>query len=235
MKYFFGIIFFLLTRLSWAQELSIDQLEVSNEGVVSFTCSVIQHHSSREEYSLFIYTSVDDFNEPLNVEVGTLRPGQLTTVSFDGNEIIGDFDGNIEFDFRLKAVTFPVEVMLEKRKFKKGKKINVRWTDFHESGWYDLELYQNGESVHRLIGNHRGTYYSGKLPKDIKSGEYELRVTPSNEKTLHSEQMSVKVTSKGKGLVIGAGSILAGSGVFYLISNGNKEDDLPTPPGVPGD
>ncbi|MEO9476461.1 MAG: hypothetical protein ABJG41_13045 [Cyclobacteriaceae bacterium] len=235
MKYFFSIVFYLLACHSWAQKLSIDKLEVSNEGVVSFTCSVTQHHSPREEYNLFIYTSVDDFNEPLNVEVGTLRPSQLTTISFDGNEVIGDFDGNIEFDFRLKAVTFPVEVTMEKRKFKKGKKINVRWTDFHESGWYDLELYQNGVSVHRLIGNHRGTYYSGKLPKNIKSGGYELRVTPSNEKALHSEQMSVKIASKGKGLAIGAGSILAGSGVFYLISNSNKEGNLPTPPGVPAD
>lgn len=225
------ILIFFTQNIIFAQTLEVENLTISPEGIVKFTCIVTPHHSNREEYVLKIYSSVDDFQKPLPLEELNLKVGIQYPVSFDGNKIVGEFDGNIEFDFRLKAKVFPVQITSLDKKFKKGKEITIYWEDFHKSGWYDVEIYYQNELFQRVVGNHRGTKYTTKLPKEMEKGAYEIRVTPSNQKELVSEDYSVQVKSGKTGIVIGAGGALIGVGVL-LIGNGS-DNSLPVPPNLP--
>lgn len=229
----FSAILALLVFSLHAQKLTVSDLTISDQGIVSFSCIVAAHHSSREVYELKVFSSIDDFEKSLPLDINKLRPEIPLSVSFDGNKVIGDFDGSIEFDFALTATFFPVEIVPLGKKFKKGKEINISWEDFNESGWYEVEIYKDNLLFQKLVGNHRGTSYVATLPKDMPKGKYEIRVTPSNQKELVSEGYEVNLKSGKAGLIIGAGGALVG-GAVLLLKSGNKENELPVPPNLPG-
>jgi hypothetical protein len=233
MKYGISAAFIILSvLLSYAQKLTVDSLAIDKNGKVSFTCTVEPHHSMREEYQLTVFSSSDNFAKALPLDVITLKSGIAQKVSFDGNEMIGDFDGKIEFDFRLNAIVFPVQITSVGKKFKKGKGITIAWEDFHKSGWYDVEIYHEGTLHQKVVGNHRGSKYYTTLPEDMKKGKYEIRVTPSNQKELVSEDYLVEWKTNKTGVIIGGGA-LVGVGIGILVLGKDTESDLPTPPALP--
>lgn len=237
MKYsLIAVILLACLRFLSAQTLVVSELLISDDGIVSFSCMVSAHHSDREEYEISVYSSADNFEKELPVDINSVRPGVTLPVSFDGNQVIGDFDGFIEFDIQLSATTFPVQITSTNKKMKKGKEVTISWQDFHESGWYDIEIYQNDFLFNKLIANHRGTSFTTTLPKKMPKGEYELRVTPTNQQELFSEDYSVSIKSGKVGLIIGAGGALAGvvGALIILPIPPPQEEDLPIPPDLPG-
>jgi hypothetical protein len=233
MKYGVSAAFIILSvMLCHAQKLTVDSLVIDKSGKVSFNCFIEPHHSTREEYQLTVYTSADNFTKPLPLDPIRLKTGISQPVKFDGNNIIGDFDGKIEFDFRLNALVFPVQITSVGKKFKKGKGITIAWEDFHKSGWYDVEIYHEGELYQKVVGNHRGSKYYTTLPEDMTKGKYEIRVTPSNQKELVSEDYLVEWKTNKTGVIIGGGA-LVGVGIGILVLGKDTESDLPTPPALP--
>lgn len=222
-----------------AQELRIINLDVSPEGLVSFRALIESHHSWRETYELKVYSSADDYKKALGLNLNSLKVGNPLDVSFDGPQVIGGYKGSLQFKFVAQATTFPVEVTMNESKFKRGKSINITWKDFHESGWYDVEMYRGGSLFKELVANHRGTSYTAKLPKKMPKGEYEIIVTPTNNKELVSENYVVAVKGGSAALVVGVGGALAaGAGVALLggggegggTTGGVDPVDLPDPP-----
>lgn len=231
---FTAVLILFVISLSSAQTLKVENLSISPDGKVKFSCIVYPHHSDREEYEIKIFTSADNFQKPLPLQLNSLRPNVPLPVSFDGNKMIGDFDGAIEFDVRISATIFPVQVTTNGDKLKRGKSIIISWNDFHESGWYDVDIYQRDILYQKLVGNHRGTSYTTILPKKMPKGEYEIRVTPTNQKNLVSEDYTVSIKSGKGGLIIGAGGVLAGAGVLLISGGDGSDSDLPVPPDLPG-
>ena len=66
----------------------------------------------------------------------------------------------------------------------------------------------------------------------MDKGTYEIRVTPSNQKELYSEDYSVYVSSGGGGgfLVLLAGGAAAGAYVLLQPDDPPLTDPLPSPP-----
>ncbi|MFY0599433.1 MAG: hypothetical protein JXR03_07155 [Cyclobacteriaceae bacterium] len=232
------VILFLTLFQARAQNLRISNLDINPDGKVSFTALVEAHHSQRENYELKVYSSADNYSKAIGLNIAAVKPGVPMDVSFDGQQKIGNFKGSIQFKFVAEATAFPVEVTLSGSKFKRGKKMTVSWKDYHESGWYDVEMYRGGSLFKSLVSNHRGTNYTADLPKKMPKGAYEIRVTPTNQKDMVSEDYLVTVKGGSAALVVGAGGVLAaGAGVVLLGGGGGGEGDsagtLPSPP-TPG-
>lgn len=235
-RYLFSIALFLILLQVKAQNLRISNLDISQEGKISFTALIESHHSSRESYELKVYSSADNYVKAIGLNLKSVKSGVPLDVSFDGKEKIGNFKGSLQFKFVAQATVFPVEVTINGDKFKRGKSITVTWKDFHESGWYDVEMYRGGTLFKSLVGNHRGTSYTAQLPKKMPKGEYEIRVIPTNKKELQSENYAVVVKGGSAALVVGAGGALAaGAGVVLLGGGdsgggGSVGNSLPDPP-----
>jgi hypothetical protein len=168
-------------------------------------------------------------------------PGRAYQFSFDGNEQVGYFEGNLEFRFDISATTFPVEMLPSNAKtLKKGKSYTINWSDFNQSGTYDIELLKSGQVFQVLETNYSGTSYTSVIPKSTAKGsDYAIRVTPSSDRQLASEPFPVKIASKSglifailPAVVVGAG------GAYYFLnqddSGGSNSDDFPSPPAGPG-
>ena len=215
------ILLVFIGLLSSAQSIQVTNLKVEPNGRISFDYLVDKHHSDREVYKLELYSSVDQFNRPLNVDLAPVKVGQSQKATFNGPSIIGNYSGDLQLKFKVTAVEFPVEITSTPSKFKSGKNVTISWTDFQDSGWYDVELYKNGSLIKSLAGNHRGTSLSTQLPKKMEKGAYQIRVTPSNEKKLYSEDYPVNVVG-GSPLLLIVGGAAAGAGVFVLTAGGDS-------------
>ncbi|MEP0365837.1 MAG: hypothetical protein ABJN36_10150 [Cyclobacteriaceae bacterium] len=239
-RHLFTAVFVLGMFFAHSQDLRIMNLDINDDGKVSFTALVRSHHSSRETYELKVYTSADNYAKPLDLNLKTLKVDAPLDVNFDGMTKIGNFKGSIQFKFVAEATAFPVQVKIVGDKFKRGKKMTVSWTDYHESGWYDIEMYRGGTLFKSMVKNHRGTSYSVDLPKKMPKGEYEVRVTPTNDPNFYSEDQSVSVKG-GKGGLVFVTLLAAGGGGAYVFLGGGGDDpggdtdtnSLPDPP-TPG-
>lgn len=240
-SFYLSNLFLLIGLTLWSQSLQVTNLRAESNGRISFDYQINPHHSDREVYKLELYSSVDQFRTPLKVDLAPAPVGRTNKASFNGPAVIGNYSGDIQFKFKVTAVEFPVEITSTPSKFKSGKTITVSWTDFHDSGWYDVELYKNGSLVQALAGSHRGTTFSTQLPKKMEKGTYQIRVTPSNEKKLYSEDYSVAIGGGSPVLMI-VGGAAAGAGVFVLTAGGGDSapggggtgsTGLPDPP-TPG-
>ena len=142
----------------------------------------------------------------------------------------------MQLRFRAVATSFPVQITTTDNKFKPGKNITISWDDFHDSGFYDIELYQSGYVAKSLGKSHRGTTITASLPKNLEKGTYEVRVTPSNREELYSDNYPVTING-GKGIfLIAGGALAAGAGVLVLgggDEGGVSDSGLPDPP-TPG-
>jgi hypothetical protein len=209
-----------------AQTVNISNLAVDPIGQVTFTCVIDQKHSPRETYNLQVYSSADNFVRPIPLNLKDIKVGSPLNVTFNGSEKIGNYQGAIQFKFVAEASSFPVEIIDTKTKFKKGKAATISWNDYHSSGWYDVGLYKGGMLVKSLVESHSGNSFTTKLPKKMDSGEYEIRVTPSKNKTLYSEDylVTIKSSSTAK-IALGAGGILAAGGALILSGGGSGGGD----------
>ncbi len=213
-----------------AQSIQVSNLAIDDEGKVSFRYSVAQKYTGRESYQLQVFTSADEFKSAIPLTLAPVAAGETKSVSFDGPELIGDYAGPLQFKFTVEATKFPVRITSTENKFKSGKSITISWEDYHESGWYDVELYEGGYISKTLASNYRGKLLSTSLPKKMTKGTYEVRVTPTNNKDLASDDFPVTIAAGGgAGVFILAGGALAGAGVFVLTQPDNP-DSLPNPP-----
>ena len=215
----------------------MNNIQISQDGIISLNIQIEASNSEREEYELFIYTSKDDFQQPLDLDLGTFKTNTSYPIEFDGLRKIGEFEGSLQLKLKAEATRFPVMIEnISKEKLKLGKEFTINWSDHNESGWYNVELYQNGDFVAKLIGHHRGLSLEGEIPKDLDKGEYAIRVTPTNDETLHSDDFPV-VLRKGTSMALILAPLVAvGGGVVLLAggeSGGGSSSGLPNPPDPP--
>ncbi len=234
MKQLVNLSFLILVRSVLAQDVTVSNLSLSESGEVSFNFQISAKSSAREVYDIIIYSSKDNYTNPLDVQLNSLSPQVDYSVKFDGLEKIGPFDGVLQFKLKAVATLFPVRVEeMENTKLKRGKSVLVSWNDYHESGWYNVDLYQNGEVKANLISNHRGLSYESELPKDLEKGGYEIRVVPSNDERLQSDGYPIVIKGASKALFI-LGPLVAAGGGFMILNGGESgEAQLPNSPGPP--
>jgi hypothetical protein len=232
-RYLFTAIFACGILAAKSQDLRIMSLNVDDDGQISFSALVRAHHSTRETYELKVYTSADNYEKALDLNLETLKVDVPLDVSFDGMEKIGGYEGSIQFKFVVEASLFPIQVKVLGDKHKRGKEISIGWNDFHESGWYDVEMYRGGTFFRKLVGNHRGTNFTTKLPKKMPKGGYEIRVTPTNDPEFYSEDVSVTVKGGKGGLVFLTLLAAGGGGAYVYLTQGDDDPDVPQTTSLP--
>jgi DUF971 family protein len=222
------------------QSIIINDLTVAEGGTISFSYTVNPKFSDRESYQLQVFSSTDNFTKALPLSLPTVKAGELRVASFSGPQMLGNYEGALQLKFKAVATAFPVQITTTAKKFKSGKNITISWDDFHDSGFYDVDLYQNGYVNKSLAKSHRGNSLTTPLPKKLPKGTYEIRVTPSNRVELYSEDYPVTVKGGGMGMLILAGGAAVGAGAFVLGGSdgggggGGTDSSLPDPPN-PGD
>jgi hypothetical protein len=232
MKHFFTTGFIcLICFTSHAQVVKIFDWQVKQDKTISFSCTVEADHSSREEYKIKIFTSADNYAEPLAVEIEKVKAGDTINVNFDAQKTIGMYKGQLEFLFTAEATLFPVQIVETNRKFRRGKTIEISWEDFHDAGWYDVELLKNGVVETKMIGSYRGTKYTTTLPKKMTEGNYAIRISPTNNKEWCSEDYVIAIQPKiGLAVIAGTGALIGTSVLLLSESSNSKNNDLPGPP-----
>ncbi len=222
----------------YSQSLQISNLGTEPGGKVSFTAEIDKSHSDRELYQLQIYSNLDGFQTPLDFEFSGMKPGEPYDISFEGNEVFGTYQGDVQLRFDVVATTFPIRVDQIDKNFKPGKKVSLAWTDFHNVNNYNIELYQGINLVQTLASGHRSKQFEGVLSKDVEKGSnYTLLIEPVGEKEYISDPFAVQVVS-GVGLAVKIAPLAAlgvAVPVFLLgggggTPGGNTFEDPPGPP-----
>ncbi len=221
-----------------AQTLNVSNIQVQEDGTVTFSAQVGSKSTQRERYQLSVSSSVDNFQQTVVIESDELSPGRIYDLSFNGNLLVGEYSGQISFKFAVNATVFPVRITDgTDEKLKIGKDYSITWEDFHESGNYKIELLRNGSIYQILDRSFPGTTYNGVLPETITKGDnYSIRVTPVNNEELASEGYSVSVVKPVGLLVKIAPAVLAGGGAaayFLINTSGDDPTDFPETPGEP--
>jgi hypothetical protein len=235
-RFVFCICAIFVTILGSGQVLNVQGVQVGEAGQVSFTALVEKDHSERERYTLQIYSSADNYQSPLEYKITDMEPGRAYQAHFNGPEQVGDYSGTMQFRFRIEATNFPLKVDLQgKNKLKPGKKVMVSWSDYHNLGRYDIDLYRGNELVKRLANDHMNQSFSGTLSKDIEKGDdYALRIVPTDNPAAASDYIPI-VVAGGVGWYWFAIPAVGGGVAAVVLTKGGGTGDngFAEPPGTP--
>ena len=216
----------------YGQEVIMDNLR-SAKGEISFDYQINSDHSSRERYTIFIYTSADDFKQPLNISIKEVLPDELHTFTFKGAQYLpAGYSGALRLKLVAEATVFPVIITDVSKKVKPGGALEISWKDAERGHRYDVQLIKDGQitSIAHGIPDYS---FSGNLPSTMEKGNYKIQVVPQLNSNNASDMLGVSVVSKiGMGMKV-AGALVVG-GVGILVARGGGEDGLGKPlPGPP--
>ena len=135
LKTILTFIFALITSSLFGQSLSIQNLSIDDNNQVSLECSIQKKHTDRERYELLIFSSVDNFNNPIGYTFPNMKPGKIYEVSFDGNKEVEGFTEETQFRFKANPTAIPVVINSEDgRTLRKEKRFELKWKDYHNIG-----------------------------------------------------------------------------------------------------
>ncbi len=237
-----SLIFCLFAFSAFSQQIKINNYEVRPDGMINVDFTIDQSHSSRELYDVLFYSSIDDFRNPIRFKAENVRPGVSKKVSFSGSEQFGGYSGQFQLKLIAQASTFPIKLMPLEKGLKIGKSNTISWVDYHDSGPYDISLYQGTQLKSKLASGLSTTRYTGQVPKSLEKGSYSILITPSNDKYL-SERYPVTLKKGVSPLIFVGVAALAGGGAVLAGGSGGDPgtpggggtdgDGLPDPPGPP--
>lgn len=197
--------------------------------------SVILHYSladtvSRRTYTINVYSSNDDFTNPLTKVSGDVglevSPGPNRKIVWDAVAELGsDFSGDVALEVRGKVFVpfIRLDGFDEYKKFKRNKVYNITWTGGRGNNVLNFDLYHGERKVTTYPNIANVGHYSLRFSK-VKSGKnYRLKVTDSKNKddVVYSEPFRIK--AKVPLLV----KVLPLIGVGYLITTLGGEKGLP--------
>lgn len=237
------LILCLITFSAVGQQIKINNFQVAQNGTVNVDFTINPSHSDREVYDVLFYSSIDNFNRPIAYKVENVKTGVSRNTSFSGSEQFGGFTGQFQLKLVAQASTFPIRITPIDKGLKIGKTNNISWMDYHDSGPYDVSLYQGQQLKSKLATGLTSTRYSGQIPKSLEKGDYSILITPSDNDLL-SDRYPVTLKKAISPLVFVGAAALAGGGAFLAGSGGGDPvtpggggptaDGLPDPPGPPG-
>lgn len=225
------------------QQIKINNYQVAPNGTVNVDFTVEQSHSSREIYDVLFYSSIDNFNQPIAFKVENVKPGESKRASFSGSEQFGGYNGTFQLKLVAQASTFPIKIAPLDKGLKIGKTNSISWMDYHDSGPYDVSLFQGRQLKSKLATGLTSTRFTGEIPKSLEKGDYTIQITPSSERYL-SELYPVSLKKAINPLIFVGIAVVGGGGAFLAGSGGGDPgpgggggtttDGLPDPPGPPG-
>ena len=180
---------FLFTAYSVnAQEVTITQVELQANG------DVLVHYNLQDErldrkYSLYLYTSADNYIQPLEKvsgDVGVdLSVGGNKTMVWHAKEELGEtFKGGVSLELKgsIYVPFIALDVFDDYKVFKRGKPYDVTWTGGRGDNVLNFELYRGDEKVKVLEERPNVGNTTIVIPSDVKPGRYKFKISDSRNK-----------------------------------------------------
>lgn len=224
--------FFSLALL--AQDIQIQSFQVAENGIISFDFTVSPKYSLQERYTVYIYSSADNFQKPLSVSFTDVIPNQSTIATINGPMELQGYSGPLSFKLSAVASLFPVRVLNAPKKLIKGREFIITWESIRDR--HSIELVDKNNRVIELSPRVAGRSYTGETPGNLKRGKYQLRITPVGQSEAATVIPEMRVAGKPmwKFMAIGGAGV-----VTYVILNILDDDgtpgvtEFPDPPRTP--
>jgi len=243
----FSILGIGIVSLSAAQKVSISKVDLEGEKIIVYFD--LEDANTNHEYLLNLYSSNDNYTEPLKSVSGDIgpevKPGTNKKVVWNIRQEYGGFKGRISLEVRGRVYTPFVKLQnfSTKKSYKRGKTYNISWKAGSTNPIH-LELYKGNLRMDGSMNHPNNGIYTLSLPKDAKPGkDYRLKISDSRngDEIVYTPYFRVvpKVPMVAKvagGLLIVGGGVMAagilggGSDEGGGASEGGKIPDPPLPP-----
>jgi hypothetical protein len=196
-----------------------------------------------ELYEVTIYSSADNFTDPItsaNGDIGPdVSPGRGKVVMWDAKSDLGEYRGSLSLNVKAELITFVnFKSIAEGQKIKKGTNFEILW-EGGPQGNIKLELYNGTTKVSDLGETINSGKYTWALSKSAESGKtFRIRAS-SGERAAFSPQF--KISGKMPIWMIAAPVVVVG-GVAAIVAGGgggggggdNPENEPISDPLLPG-
>lgn len=229
-----------------AQKITINKVDIEGEKVIVHYD--LEDANTNHEYLLHLYSSNDNFSQPLqNVsgDIGSeVKPGASKRVEWNIGQEYGRFKGRIALEVKGRVYTpfVKFQSFSTKKAYKRGKTYNITWKA-GGSNPIHLELYQGNLRLDGAMNHPNNGIYTLIIPPKSKPGSnYRLKISDAKNsdeviftpyfKVAPKIPMLVKVIvplAVVGGIVAALGS--GGGGETPPVGNTPTEIELPALPG----
>jgi hypothetical protein len=187
-----------------------------------------------QRFKIVVFGSHNNYSSPLRLVSGAvgegLAPGKDKVIDWRVGDELVSFAGQVVFRLKGELLAGPLSLQPHSGPLKAGKNTTITWVGGNPSSSTRLELLQNGtviKSIHE--GSNSGSFI-WKVPKDVKKGSYQLRISSGNE-TPPVVPVEVKAGMPlwMKLAPVGVAAIVAVI-IFLPDGGGGGDDDLPDAP-----
>jgi len=199
------LLLILLTSSVHCQEVENIQVQVKGHLiVVSFD---LTSADPSIKYKIDLFSSHDDFQTPLTAVTGDVNediiPGSGKQIFWTPREELpGNFNQEIQFKIVSEAMVPPIDIEpfiitqpLAGSNFKRGKKLELRWTGSNPGNEVKFELFRDGQKVTDLNQIQNQGFYTWQIPIKTKVGKgYSIKLTDASDPRVSgfSEEFTLK-------------------------------------------
>jgi hypothetical protein len=229
----------LLWALSFgvrAQEVKITQVELQPNGDVAVSYKLTDERPEKR-YSLYLYTSADNFIQPLQKVTGdvgvNLTLGDKKIIWHAKDELGASFKGGLSLE--LKGNTYVPFITLDGfddyKVLKRGKEYDVTWTGGRGDNVLVFELYEGENKVKVFEERPNVGNTAIVIPKDVKPGRYKFKISDNRNKDEVVYTMDFRVKRRVPLLLdLGLAAVIGGAIVYF---SGSKEEPKMGEPPLP--
>lgn len=241
---------FSITFLSplCAQKVSINKVDLEGEKIIVFYD--LEDANTNHEYLLNLYSSNDNFTEPLKNVTGDVgvevKPGTNKRIEWNVRQEYGGYKGRIALEIKGRVYTPFVKLQnfSTKKAYKRGKTYNITWKAGNNNPIH-LELYKGNLRLDGAMNHPNNGIYTLNIPPKSKPGsDYRLKISDAknSDEMMFTPYFKVapKIPMVAKvlgGLVIVGGGVAAaglsgsgGGGDGGTPETGGAIPDPPLPP-----
>jgi hypothetical protein len=224
-----GVIQICLSTASVGQSLQMDEIAFTRNSVV-IRYKLLD--PKNRPFSVFLYSSLDNFSTPLKRVSGDVGrgviPGTGKKIIWDIDKEYGDFAGDITF--RISSTVD--ESFQVTRVFKKGKTYQIDWNPVSNLGEnIRLELVDvEQRKVWEINDIPNVGKFNWKIPPRIKARDgYRLRFTNMDNQIESNWSNSFGIKARTPFMFKAIGLALIGGAAVYLISTQGSNNTNPLP------
>lgn len=237
-KTFFLYLLLLTSTYVCAQEFSIKTVELTADQVI-LHYDLIDTTKNRT-YTIFVYTSRDNFLAPLNQLTGDagleVKPGLNRKITWNAKAELGStFEGDVELEIRGRVYVPFIrfqgfeDVQVRKRNVP----FLVKWSGGTRQNILNFQLYQGEKLVYTFPNVANANEYKVVLPNAVRPGkDYYFRIADSKNRD------QVVITSKFDvkrkiPLIVKVIPIIGVGALAYTLTSSKSASELGAPPDPP--
>lgn len=240
MKYTIAILFIILVLAYPTSGQQIEDVWISIRGnslVINYN---LETDNPEDVFDVQLFSSHDGYKEPLKLVVGDVGPGiksgELKEVIWNVEDEYGDIE--LEIKLEIRAVVHSPLVAITNldlnEKIRRGSVFKLEWDGGDLKQIFSLELISEENNIAHIGNTLNNQYYDWHVPADISLDKtYKIKIVDISDPGNFTLSNSFLVKRKIPWVYrIGAFALAAGITTIIITSTGDNE--IPDPPGTPG-